>query len=893
MAELVNARTNLLEDVPDSDVVALFLAGDFGFQTGELVPVISPDGRVGTIPSERAADAFRNGFAYDENRQERLDRTEFEGRELEAFLAGGARGATLGVSDVLLDKLGIVSKRVTEGLEEHNPGASLGGEIVGTAVPLLIPEPTSSAGAMARLGSLAVRTAGAPVRAVARAGRATKAAVEAGAQTLNITNKPLKFAAEKIAARLAEGGVEGALFAGGRAVSELALEDPEVLAEQTLSEMGLDVLLKAGEGAVFGAVVGGTVGSSVEAAKASKALLSPGFRFLQTKVKQTTTRESLRSFAAERAARALGATKQQRRVIEQRMGQKIFSDDELDYIGGFETLGRDLRSEGVVGGPARRLTVGSHLEQIEIRLNQLGKQIEDEYATLDHVATTRTAGRAVVEGLVPSAGPQRLPSRLPKTADFDSFVRKKVLDPIADEPTLSSIHKRLGGFLDGWVARQGKTMTFDELWKIRRRLDDTINWKVIDANQYNVEARNMRDAIRKFTLDKADEAMEGIEVGFVDRFKELNRLYSSLSFARGAAQSGVAAGLTNRSIGLMDMMTFGFTGAISSSFMAGLAAGAVSKFLIRDRGNAIASIVADRLADLSILGVINRRASFKMDTIVDALVAGRRIPVDRVTRAAVGIQGLLDSAPDAEPEEIRALGGDPSDKDVTNAYRATVAELDKISANPDRLTSRLADFSAAANDLPGNAPNTYSALINRAMQAVEYLRSRAARPPGVPNLFSPRWEPTRLQVESFSTTLNAINDPYSVLAELTAGFPSQEGVDALQGVYPGLLDTLSKRLLAEYAVSEERPPYDVRINLSRLLQTPLDPAARPEFLRSMQQRSVSAGEEEAEAETPSPISGAPVVSPTAERLKSERISESAGQRLTSRTETTVGRVSNQ
>ena len=887
MAELYDTQTNAFEEVPDSDVMALFQSGTFGFRRGELIPVIAPDGRTGTIPSDKAAEAFQSGFVYDTERQERLDRIEFEGRDLEAFLAGGARGATLGLSDVLLEKTGLVDKRTLEGLEEHEPGASLGGEIAGTALPLLIPEPTSSAGALARLGSLAVRTAGAPVRAVAKVGIRTRKAVEAGAEALNITNKPLKFAAEKIAARLAEGGTEGALFAGGRAISELALEEPDVLAEQTLSEMGAPVLLKAGEGAIFGALTAGAISGGAEA---SKKLMGPGFRFLRRKIEQATKRETLRSFAAERAAKSLGATKAQRRIIEERLGRKIFSDDELEIIGGFERMGRDLRNEGIVTG---RDTVESSHGKILLRLNQLGKQIEDEYSTLDHVARTRTAG-AQIEGIVPSAGPARGPSRLPNTADFDSFIRKEVLNPMASKPTLSSIHKRLSGFMDGWIERQGgsRKIEFGEIWKIRRELDDTINWKSVDASQYNVEAREMRNAMRKFTLDKADEAMTGVETGFADRFRELNRLYSSLSFAKTASDSGVAAGFGNRTISLTDMMAWGFTGAISSSWVAGLSAGAVNKFIVRERGNQILSAVADRMADLGILGIINRRAQFKMDTIVDSLVAGRRIPRDRVARAAVGIQGLLDNAPDVDPETIRAIGGDPTDSDAANAYRATVQELDRISADPERLTSRLADFSTEAVDLPGSAPNTYAALIERAMRAVEYLRTQAARPPNMPNLFAPEWSPTRLQMESFGRTLSAVDDPFSVLAELTTGFPSREGVDTLQAVYPALLDALSNRLLEEYSLTERRPPYDVRINLSRLLRLPLDPAAAPAFVRSMQQRSSSAeSEEEAEPEPTPP--GAPAVSPSAERLKSDRISERAGERLTSRTETNVGRVSNQ
>lgn len=890
MAELINTQTRTVETVPDGDVLSLFQSGSHGFRKGELIPVLSPDGRTGTIPAEEAANAFRNGFVYDVEKQRRDEQAEFEGRDLEAGIAAAARGASLGLSDVILEKTGLVDKETLTKLEEHNPEASIGGEIAGVALPLLVPEPISTTGALARIASIAVRTAGAPVRAVARAGITARKVVEAAAVAKKIKNPQLRFVAEKISGRLAEGGTEGALFAGGRAISELALEEPEVLAEQTLSEMGTGVFLKAGAGAAFGAVTAGVVGTSAEALSVARKLTGGGFRFLQRKIAQATDREEIRAFAAERAAKALGATKRQRAVIEERLGQKVFADDELEVIGGMSVMGRDLRNEGIVGRGA--LTVDKSLDRILLRQNQIGKQIEDTYSELDFIARSRTAGRQV-PGIVPAAAAKRAPNRLPNTADFDSFIRKEILQPISKKPTLSSIHKRLSGFMDGWVERQGgnKKINFRELWDIRRELDETINWRAIDQSLYNANARNMRDAIKKFTLDQAEKATAGVEAGFVNRFKEQNRLYSSLSFARTAAESGVSAGLGNRTISLTDMIAYGATGAITSSWIVGLGAGALNKFIIRERGNALLSIIGDRVADLGILGVINKRAQFRMDNVVDSLIAGRSIPRDRVSRAAVGIQGLLDNAADVDPETIRAIGGDPASEDAQNAYKATVQELDKIAANPQRATDRLGEFAGEGVDLTNSAPATYNALIQRAMRSVEFLRSRAARPPTVPNLFAPEWNPTRLQMESFGASLSAVNDPYSVLEDMTRGFPSKEGVDALQAVYPALLGQLSQRLFEEFSNLGKRPGYSVRVNLSRLLQAPFDPSMDPAFVRSMQERSQAEPTEEGEGEPIQP--GVQSLSPAAERVKSQRISQSAQDRLTGRTQTGVGRVSNQ
>lgn len=141
-----------------------------------------------------------------------------------ATVAGVARGATLGASDVAARALGGEETADTlRNLREYHPGLSLGTELVGAVLPSLFTGGTAApAGAAAAVGRGAARAIGGGIRGA-----------------------------------IAGGAAEGALFGAGQGVSELALSQDPLTLEHAAAAIGSNALYGAGVGGVAGGALKG------------------------------------------------------------------------------------------------------------------------------------------------------------------------------------------------------------------------------------------------------------------------------------------------------------------------------------------------------------------------------------------------------------------------------------------------------------------------------------------------------------------------------------------------------------------------------------------------------------------------------------------------------------
>jgi hypothetical protein len=113
------------------------------------LPVVSPTGQFGFVPRAEKEDAFRRNYrpATPEEIQNELDYKEYGEGSLNEAIAGTlgyARGSTFGMSDTALVGLsrlvyGKEAKiQAIRKLEEQNPYATIGGEISGISITLII-----------------------------------------------------------------------------------------------------------------------------------------------------------------------------------------------------------------------------------------------------------------------------------------------------------------------------------------------------------------------------------------------------------------------------------------------------------------------------------------------------------------------------------------------------------------------------------------------------------------------------------------------------------------------------------------------------------------------------------------------------------------------------------
>ena len=365
MPQLINAQTGQPEQLSDEQAQAALLDQTHGFAQGQKVSVIGSDGQRFEINPENVGKAFQLGARLegDTEAHQRIGQAEYGegiGNELKAGLAGAARGATFGLSDVALTKTGLVDKETLSGLKEFNPISSTVGEVAGAVAPALLSGGSSAVASGAEI-------AGSGVRAVSALGGAAErgvasligGGVEAGAKGL--ARRVLESAVSKGAGS----AVEGAFYGAGQLVSEEALGDVNLTAEQAIAHIGL--------AAALGGAAGGLFGAGEELIGAG---LSKGAELVKEKLGSGGIGEKLDTFAEEQAVKSLNAT-------QSKIGK-------LQDKGRLEEVGRDLLTEQEALGGKKILDKFGDMEKTAANIDAVresaGKQIGESIKTLSKAA---------------------------------------------------------------------------------------------------------------------------------------------------------------------------------------------------------------------------------------------------------------------------------------------------------------------------------------------------------------------------------------------------------------------------------------------------------------------------------------------------------------------------
>ena len=240
-------------DVPESKVQEAYASGDLVFAKGERVNVALPDGRYGSVLGEEFGEAVRAGAVYDlpSERQERAEKAEYEGKNVEALLLAAGRGLTFGLSDVALEKMGAYTDEELQNIEEYNSVLSGVGEIGGMLLPAVLTGGASAAAGAGIKGAAKKVIAQTPAGYAARSAAAAEKGVAKliGVEGAAGGSRLLRSAPGLVAA----GGVEGALFGAGETFSEELLGRTDKTAEQIMGDITTSALLAGGLTAAFSA----------------------------------------------------------------------------------------------------------------------------------------------------------------------------------------------------------------------------------------------------------------------------------------------------------------------------------------------------------------------------------------------------------------------------------------------------------------------------------------------------------------------------------------------------------------------------------------------------------------------------------------------------------------
>ncbi len=134
-------------------------------------------------------------------------------------------------------------------------------------------------------------------------------------------------------------------------------------------------------------------------------------------------------------------------------------------------------------------------------------------------------------------------------------------------------------------------------------------------------------------------------------------------------------------------------------------------------------------------------------------------------------------------------------------------------------------------------PHTFAAAVNVGSSVLDFLRGKMPMSGPDPESLTPtttQLKPSRVEVQDFAETWNAVNDPVSVVEAMADGhLPSVDAIEAIQTVFPNFYQQMQTETMARLRKMDEagqEVPIHQRMMLDTLLG--LDGAGEPTFAPS-------------------------------------------------------------
>lgn len=587
------------------------------------------------------------------------------------------------------------------------------------------------------------------------------------------------------------GAVEGAVDGYGHVVSEEALGDRELAAEEILAHVG--------GGALLGGAVGGALGAASPLAGAATR------KFL------SAARDQLDDAARKATLKSTGARPSDIARMTPAKQQQVAQD-----IRSFTKL----RGEGEDGW--RKILDGAPDDGVIA-------------ARLSEAASDATADLARIRGQVDDFA-----KKAGIKIDADELFRRvddEVLGELDAGLSASSARKaakvrkelsRLRKLVD-----EGESVSLGKLTAFRQELASIAYPKPVRGGiaQTPTHAREIAKTERvleDFLQDETEKILSATGKR-PERYAEARRMAESMIKARDIAEKAVRMDTGLRMFSLTDYIGGGGAGAIFGGPV-GAVAGAVVNKVARERGPAQMAKLADRVGRLEILNRAARSTHSQINESVDTFI--RRVTTKTKTADDMTLDAARGSVATLATTKFDPQGPEP--EDPRKAAKVRASELRRMVANPDMLADRI---SAQLADVERAAPGVAQAMAKKGAEVAAFLASKAPQAPAgfVELPGQPEWLPSRAEASRFGRYVRAATQPLSTLDDLRRGRLSHEAVETLRALYPKIYNQARTSIVESLAENPRALSYSEKIHLSMLLDAPLDATMRPEFMRGIQQ----------------------------------------------------------
>lgn len=843
------------------------------------IKVVSPDGQPGEIPAEQLGDAVEQGYReLTPEVQHELDRHEKYGGVLGAIgatVAGGARGATMGLSDLALTKTGLVEPQTLTDIKDEYPTLSTASEVAGTLAPIV-----GELGIGGKVASALSKAS--PVSATTALGAGVERTV---AEALG------NRLAGKLGGAAARGATEAELFNLGHNISEASLGDEKLTAERLLAHSGDALAVGAGLG--FG--IAGT-GLALKAAAQKTADALNGLSSFVAEKFPLANPDVLNNYAEKTAAR-VGMQPEEVKALFPKVGTKegqelranlrtaeFVTPEERDQLNRtFKQHLEDARK--AVGETKTKAFEEFRPREIETLVADLDPKLASEaaYKLADDIHNAAAAMRSNPD--IYSA--KGLISKLESIEDGFSTRLLKIEKP----EELYTLINETKQTLDKQVMKWGKSIapenaaTVDEITKLRSALrdhleDETI-WGTAAARQsaFNDAASRLATAEQNlFGKGSKVGAFGTTRIGRGGRpqielsTKKINTFLSQTGAARSETQEAALREYLEAARNFTAQAEQSAAAAKSDFSRAGVDSLLGKAKAVADEAEkklALESKVrqAARLDDIgynmfpgtaaaamgAAMGSIPGAAAVGLGAkavggaITDA-VASRSNPIamaktlSRIEGFALGPAKEMARAIETMTKAAETVGETAVKREVGVAAKQIVQRDEDALTRFQRAQDRVRDvassglaqtaaYQAALSTMGDHAPRTQRALVDQQMRVAAFLQSKLPTNPFASATTNPRastWRPSDAEMARYNRFHQAATNPIGSIKAATEGRVSAEAVEAIKTLYPGIYNDFREQLFQRVAMTGKPIPRQSAVALSLMFDVPLTPSMQPQ-----------------------------------------------------------------
>ncbi len=680
---------------------------------------------------------------------------------LKAAALGAARGMSFGISDQALVKSGLATSEELDEIKTRNKIASLTGEVAGTAASLLSPA--------------------SPASAVAKAGLATeKFAEKAFINALASEGKKsvAKEIVKKAIPKALGSAVEGAAYGAGQLVSEEALGNADITAENMLAH--------AGTGALFGAVAGGLF-------EAPKALIP-------MKDKATSVVKSKIGDPVDSALDLFGVSATQRAKFKSQ--NKQFVDELPTWTVEKAKLGWFTDSQ----------SLKNNLTKIR---EYSGEKIGSLMKNMDDIAisnqTILPTNQAVYANLAKKISDDILDK-------YSIIVNKeKTLAAPGFQEQLRPVKSIRNTFME--LAEKSGQINASELHGLRMKIDELIKFdKAPGTFTLKEKALNdirymLNDEINLIAKNASTADTSGQFTNILDDLLEANKDFSYASRLIPNIEKKVEKEAAKKGIFNLTDVVAGISGAAIDPTL-GLGTVVVKKLMEAD--------VRRRIVLLANMEKQNKLINDKITSNVKDFFKQINQPSKTIIRTTILKSALSTNEKGKKPENKK------------QAFKNIQDNISRLSSNPEELSNLMAKRTMQMQKI---APNITESVTNNAVKGLQFLQAKLPKPTvdNTTNIFSKReFIPSDLQMSKFERYLEVVENPISALEDMKEGSLTREAAEALKIVYPNMFKKMQLEVINQLNDNKESIPYAKRIQLGILLDVPTDVSLKPEYVAALQ-----------------------------------------------------------